>query len=411
MTLTVNPLPQANAGPNQEICIGESVVLQGSGGTVYQWSPATFLDDATAQLPISTAVGTITYTLTVTDNNQCVNTDQTTVTVNLLPDVDAGQDSLICANSTIVLQATGADSYLWSPLVGLSDPQSANPEASPLSETTYFVTGTDVNGCVNADSVNITIFGVAANSGDYIICFGDSVQANALGGVTYSYSWSPMDGVSEPASSNPVLSPEITTNYTISVTSAFGCVAETEVNVEVLTLPIAGFAAEFQPSCDGIYADFQNNSQNAESYFWAFGDGTTSSDMQPIHTYEVGPGNVITLVAYNNDSLCVDSLIMDYSDQSFTNDSIRVEYANIFTPNNDGINDCFKPEVECRFSECYEFKVYNRWGALLFEAVAGQNHCWDGRTKGGIVVPEGTYYYISVVRGMDHAGYVTVVYQ
>ena len=83
MTLTVNPLPQANAGPNQEICIGESVVLQGSGGTVYQWSPATFLDDATAQLPISTAVGTITYTLTVTDNNQCVNTDQTTVTVNL----------------------------------------------------------------------------------------------------------------------------------------------------------------------------------------------------------------------------------------------------------------------------------------------------------------------------------------
>ena len=411
MTLTVNPLPQANAGPNQEICIGESVVLQGSGGTVYQWSPATFLDDATAQLPISTAVETITYTLTVTDNNQCVNTDQTTVTVNLLPDVDAGQDSLICANSTIVLQATGADSYLWSPLVGLSDPQSANPEASPLSETTYFVTGTDVNGCVNADSVNITIFGVAANSGDYIICFGDSVQANALGGVTYSYSWSPMDGVSEPASSNPVLSPEITTNYTISVTSAFGCVAETEVNVEVLTLPIAGFAAEFQPSCDGIYADFQNNSQNAESYFWAFGDGTTSSDMQPIHTYEVGPGNVITLVAYNNDSLCVDSLIMDYSDQSFTNDSIRVEYANIFTPNNDGINDCFKPEVEGRFSECYEFKVYNRWGALLFEAVAGQNHCWDGRTKGGIVVPEGTYYYISVVRGMDHAGYVTVVYQ
>ena len=340
-----------------------------------------------------------------------MNTDQTTVTVNLLPDVDAGQDSLICANSTIVLQATGADSYLWSPLVGLSDPQSANPEASPLSETTYFVTGTDVNGCVNADSVNITIFGVAANSGDYIICFGDSVQANALGGVTYSYSWSPMDGVSEPASSNPVLSPEITTNYTISVTSAFGCVAETEVNVEVLTLPIAGFAAEFQPSCDGIYADFQNNSQNAESYFWAFGDGTTSSDMQPIHTYEVGPGNVITLVAYNNDSLCVDSLIMDYSDQSFTNDSIRVEYANIFTPNNDGINDCFKPEVEGRFSECYEFKVYNRWGALLFEAVAGQNHCWDGRTKGGIVVPEGTYYYISVVRGMDHAGYVTVVYQ
>jgi gliding motility-associated-like protein len=409
MTLTVNPLPLANAGPDHEICIGESVVLQGSGGTIYQWNPATYLDDATAQLPVSTAEATTTYTLTVTNNNQCVNTNEVTVTVNPLPTVDAGQDSMICENGILVLQATGADSYIWTPLVGLSDPQSANPEASPIQETTYFVTGTDVNGCVNVDSVNIIIFGVVDNSGDYIICLNDSVQANIFGGFTYS--WSPTDNVSNPTSSNPNLTPEVSTNYTILVTSAFGCLAETEVNVEVLTLPIVGFTADFEPSCDGIYADFQNNSQNGEAYFWQFGDGTTSSDVEPTHTYAVGSGNVITLVAYNNDSLCIDSLVMDYSDQSFTNDSIQVEYANIFTPNNDGINDCFKPEVEGRFSECYEFKVFNRWGELLFEAVAGQNHCWDGRTKGGIMVPEGTYYYISVVRGIDRSGYVTVIYQ
>jgi gliding motility-associated-like protein len=407
--LTVNPLPLANAGPDHEICIGESVVLQGSGGTIYQWNPATYLDDATAQLPVSTAEATTTYTLTVTNNNQCVNTNEVTVTVNPLPTVDAGQDSMICENGILVLQATGADSYIWTPLVGLSDPQSANPEASPIQETTYFVTGTDVNGCVNVDSVNIIIFGVVDNSGDYIICLNDSVQANIFGGFTYS--WSPTDNVSNPTSSNPNLTPEVSTNYTILVTSAFGCLAETEVNVEVLTLPIVGFTADFEPSCDGIYADFQNNSQNGEAYFWQFGDGTTSSDVEPTHTYAVGSGNVITLVAYNNDSLCIDSLVMDYSDQSFTNDSIQVEYANIFTPNNDGINDCFKPEVEGRFSECYEFKVFNRWGELLFEAVAGQNHCWDGRTKGGIMVPEGTYYYISVVRGIDRSGYVTVIYQ
>ncbi len=409
MTLTVNPLPQANAGPDHLVCAGVSVVLEGSGGTSYVWSPSTYLDNANAQLPIATAETTTTYTVTVTDNNQCSNTDQVTVTVNPLPIVDAGLDSLICPNASLILHATGANTYLWSPLVGLSDPQSANPAASPLQETTYIVTGTDANGCVNSDSVNISIFGVAANSGDYVLCLNDSVQALVSGGATYS--WSPTDGVSNPSSATPYLSPETTTNYLVSVTSTFGCLAETEVTVQVLILPIAGFVATFDASCDGIFASFDNLSANAQTYSWSFGDGTTSNENEPTHTYEVGPGNVITLVAYNNDSLCVDSLTIDYSNQWFGNDSIEIEYANIFTPNYDGVNDCFKPEFDGRFSDCYELKVFNRWGALLFESVAGQNHCWDGRTKGGLLVPEGTYYYISIVRGMDHAGYVTVVYK
>ncbi|MCF8277668.1 MAG: gliding motility-associated C-terminal domain-containing protein [Flavobacteriales bacterium] len=409
MTLTVNPLPQANAGPDHAICIGESVVLQGSGGTVYQWFPTTYLDDPTAQLPISTAEATTTYTLTVIDNNACVNTDQTTVTVNPLPIVDAGQDSMICANATIVLQASGANTYLWSPLVGLSDPQSASPSASPTNGTTYYVTGTDVNGCSNMDSVSIMIFGVAANSGDYVICLNDSVQATVLGGS--SYVWTPTLGVSDSTSNAPYLSPETSTNYIISVTSAFGCLAETEVNVQVLSLPIAGFTAAFEPSCDGIFASFNNTSENTQTYSWNFGDGTFSSSMEPTHIYAVGSGNVVTLVAYNNDSLCVDSMTIDYSGQWFGNDSVTIDYSNVFTPNFDGINDCFKPDFDGRFSECYELKVYNRWGELLFESVAGQNHCWDGRTKGGNMVPEGTYYYISVIHGMDHAGYVTVIYQ
>ncbi|MGB1316966.1 MAG: PKD domain-containing protein, partial [Flavobacteriales bacterium] len=409
VTIVVNPLPQASAGPDFEICIGESVVLQGSGGVTYSWEPATFLDDANAQLPTSSAETTITYTLTVTDANSCTDTDSAEVVVNSLPTVDAGPDSTICANSSLMLEATGADTYVWSPIIGLSDPQSATPMASPTVETVYSVLGTDVNGCTDSDSVVISIFGVSASSGNEVICLNDSVQANVIGGQTYS--WSPTDGVSNPSISNPYLSPEQSTLYTIDVTSAFGCLAQTEVFVEVLSLPVAAFAASFDPSCDGIYARFNNSSENAQVYHWNFGDGASSEDINPTHTYEVGPGNVVTLVAYNNDSLCVDSLVIDYSGQWFGNDSIAIEYANIFTPNFDGINDCFKPEVEGVFSECYELVVYNRWGELIFESVAGQAHCWDGRTKGGRMVPEGTYYYISDVRGMDHAGFVTVVYQ
>jgi len=407
MTLTVNPLPQASAGPDHEICVGESVVLQGSGGTVYQWSPAIDLDDPNTQLPISTPSNSITYTLTVTDNNQCENTDQTTVTVNPLPIVDAGLDSMICANQTIILQATGADSYLWSPLVGLSDPQSANPSASPLNETIYYVTGTDVNGCVSSDSVSITIFSIFAGP-DSIVCLNDSVLAFVSDGATFS--WTPIEGVSDPTSASPYLNPDVSTLFTVTATSAFGCEATADVNIGILTLPISSFTAAFEPTCDGIYAGFENNSENSEAYYWSFGDGGASSEFEPTHTFAPGQGSFITLITYNNDSLCVDTIVVDYSGQWFGNDTIDIKYATVFTPNFDGINDCFKPGFDGRFSDCYDLQVFNRWGALIFESTGGQGHCWDGRTKAGKRCDEGTYYYMVSLSGYEKHGYVTLIY-
>lgn len=407
MTLTVHPLPIASAGPDFEVCVGESVTLQGSGGVGYVWSPATYLSNPNMQLPISTPDQTITYTVTVTDNNSCVNTDAVTVTVNPLPIIDAGLDSMICANSSLILQATGGATYQWTPLIGLSDPQSANPEAFPLSPITYYVTGTDANGCVGSDSVSITIFTIVAGP-DSVICLNDSVQAFVSGGATFD--WTPVAGVSDPSSGAPFLSPEVSTNYTVSVTSQFGCVATADLQIDILTLPISAFTAEFTPSCESIYAEFQNNSENSETFYWTFGDGGNSTEFEPNHSYPPGAGSVVTLIAYNNDGLCVDSLIIDYTGQWFGNDSIDIQYSNVFTPNFDGINDCFKPGFDGRFSECYDLKVFNRWGALIFESTGGQNHCWDGHTKGGKRCDEGTYYYITSLKGYEKHGYVTLIY-
>lgn len=407
MTLTVNPLPPADAGPSFEICEGESVVLQGSGGVGYVWTPGTYLDDPTSQLPVSTPEQTITYYLNVVDANLCANNDSVTVIVNELPFIEAGADSMICANSTIVLQASGGETYVWSPVVGLSDPQSATPSASPLNPIVYYVTGTDANGCVNTDSVSITIFAVTAWP-DSVICLNDSVQAFVSGGATYD--WTPASGVSDPTSGTPYLSPDASTTFTVTVTSEFGCEAQAEVDIDILTLPVAGFSVEFEPSCDGIFADFTNSSENSETFVWMLGDGTVTNEFEPTHTYPPGQGSVVTLIAYNNDSLCVDSVTLDYSGQWFGNDTIEIDYGNVFTPNFDNINDCFKPGFDGRFSECYNLKVYNRWGALLFESTGGQNHCWDGRTKAGKRCEEGTYYYIASLKGYEKHGYVTLVY-
>lgn len=405
--VTVNQLPPASAGPDLTICDGEEVVLQGSGGVQFSWDPTMFLDDPNAQLPISSSDWPVLqYTVTVTDDNGCVNQDSMVLFVNPLPVISAGQDSVICLDGNLTLNATGGTSYQWFPVDGLSDPNIANPVATPFNDQVYAVVGTDDNGCSNVDSVLISYFRISA-APDSIICNGDSVQAFVSGGV--SYSWSPVDGVSDPTSNSPFLSPNVSTSYIVTAQNAAGCEAEAEVAVDILTLPVASFQPEFEPSCDGIFADLNNLSQNGESYLWYFGDGDSSDVFAPDHIYPVGPGYVITLIAYNNEGLCTDTVVLDYTDQWFGNDTIDVNYTNAFTPNYDGINDCFRPGFDGHFSDCYALTVYNRWGGLLFESVAGQNHCWDGRNKAGDRVAQGTYYYIVNLNGIEQHGYVTLI--
>lgn len=82
-------------------------------------------------------------------------------------------------------------------------------------------------------------------------------------------------------------------------------------------------------------------------------------------------------------------------------DSVCIEYCpiyilpNTFTPNNDGHNDLFKP-FPYRFIDKIEFKVFNRWGNLVFET-ENPDILWDGKSKSGSIVSDGTYYYTCLV--------------
>jgi gliding motility-associated-like protein len=409
VTVTIRPLPPASAGPDLQVCVGDNVVLQGSGGVTFVWDPPTFLDDENAQLPISTPDTNLTYTYTVsvTDVYGCVDSDQMDLTVLALPNVNSGPDSIICLDNSYVLQPNGAINYTWFPVDGLSDPNIENPIATPLGDMEYFVIGTDINGCSNIDSLSINYFRASA-APDSIICNGDSVQAFVSAGAV-TFQWSPVDGVSDPVSSEPFLSPEVSTIYTVTATSAAGCAATAEVAIDILSLPVSSFSVDMQPSCDGIFADFDNRSTNGETYLWIFGDGETSDVFNPEHFYPPGAGAVITLISYNNEGLCIDTMVLDLTDQWFGNDTIDISHASVFTPNFDGLNDCFQPAFDGYFSDCYELTVFNRWGILQFESLAGQNHCWDGRNKSGEMATQGTYYYIVNINGMEHHGYVTLI--
>lgn len=405
ITVNVNPLPTANAGQDQTICAGDTAQLSAQGGNVFSWNPGGSLNDPSSASPFAFPNSTTTYEVEVTDQNGCKDIDSVTVDVNPPPPVVAWPDTLICKGDTAQLSVTGALTYTWSPLGGLIDPND-QPLASPTFSTTYYVEGEDDNGCKALDSVFVEVFRITAGP-DTSLCEGDSVQAFVTGGSTFS--WTPAIAVSDPSVSNPYLYTSESTQFNVSVISDEGCEDDAVVSVALLDPPNADFSASVQPSCEGIEIDLTNNSAGADQYFWDLGDGTTDSSLNVIHEYVAGNGPVISLYAYNNGGLCVDTFVLDLSDQLLGFDTLEVELGNVITPNYDGFNDCFQPYFDGAYSDCYELEVYNRWGVLLFRSAAGIRHCWDGRTKAGNPVETGTYYFIVKINDYDEAGYVTVL--
>ena len=172
VTITVNPSPVIDAGLDQTICVNDTVQLNASGGISYLWSPTDSLSASNISNPLAWPSDSTQYVVTGTDANNCSSNDTVNVFVNPLPAVDAGLSTAICLGDSAQLQATGADTYLWSPAGSLNNPAISNPLASPAVTTTYLVTASDTNTCVNVDSVVVSINSLptATVSNDTTIC-------------------------------------------------------------------------------------------------------------------------------------------------------------------------------------------------------------------------------------------------
>ncbi|MEA1897285.1 MAG: gliding motility-associated C-terminal domain-containing protein, partial [Bacteroidota bacterium] len=148
----------ADAGSNEGICPGEGIMLQGSGGTGYQWVPGSGLSDPMIANPIATPSETTTYYLTVSQG-VCNDLDSVIISVFTVPPIDAGRDTTIFKGTTFTLQATpGFNTYLWSPLNGLiSSPTEASVVTMPENSILYKIVGTTLDGCESSDSIFISV--------------------------------------------------------------------------------------------------------------------------------------------------------------------------------------------------------------------------------------------------------------
>jgi hypothetical protein len=250
VTVTVNAFLVFNPGEDVTVCEGISVSLNASGAETYTWENG--VNNGTSFIPTTTGY----LTVVGVDGFQCQGTDSILITVLPSPVVFAGEDVAICLGESIVLNASGADTYGW------ENGESNGDDYSPTTTGYYTVTGYDLQGCEAQDSILVTVNPLpTVNAGEAIsVCDGGSVTLNATGAPTLTWVENIQNGVA--------FVPSSTTYYTVEGIDANNCSNLDSVLVTVLALPTANAGAN-STICVGQSAIL--NASGGDSYTWSNG--------------------------------------------------------------------------------------------------------------------------------------------
>jgi hypothetical protein len=327
------------------LCKGEpttiSVTAYNGDETNYSYSwtsnPAGFTSN-NASFTVTPNV-TTTYTVIVTDGIS-TQTDDVTITVNEPPITEAGDDIAIYNGETATLNGSvtgnsNSYSYLWSPAEYLDDPTIPNPTTIPLSSSVVFtLTGTDIEtGCQSTDFMTVIITGDPLSISEVtatpnVMCLGESATLLVIatgGSETYTYSW-----ISEPSgftsdSQSPIVTPETTTTYIVTVSDGENSVSGS-VTVTVNELPIteAGDDIEIYPTLSVTLDGSVTGNSDSYSYLWSPAEYLNDPTIPNPTTVKMYETTVFTLVGTDIATGCQTS---DYMTVIVSGDSLSIEVA------------------------------------------------------------------------------------
>ncbi len=207
-----------------------TVYYRTNGGLRYVWSNG----DSTAATTFAPTQSQ-DYHIHVTDNSGCSSEDSVYVTVDTLPRVYAGPDTIICPYGSYVMPATASPSasLSWQPVDGLNKPDSVNPVLNINQSSIYVLTATNPDGCKSADSVLIEVHPLSVNAGpDTSLCVEETYVMQGTAS-TDSFEWFPATGLSSATILTPVFNYDQTTQYYLQVSDTNGCVLIDTVVISV----------------------------------------------------------------------------------------------------------------------------------------------------------------------------------
>ena len=267
-TVVVNPLPLVTSSQGNNICVNGSILLMASGALNYQWSPSTSLSSSSGNSVTANPISTTTYTVTGTDINGCTAISTSIVNVNPIPSLVCSPDDSICFGGSITLSATGAISYSWSPSTGLSATSGSSVIATPSSNITYTVTGTNGTNCSASTSTFVKVNPIPivnAVPSSSAICLSSSAIITASG--AQNYSWSPSTGLSASTGNSVTANPASTITYTVTGTDVNGCSASSQASLIVNPPPVISIASTNPVICLG--GNSVLNASGAMNYTWS----------------------------------------------------------------------------------------------------------------------------------------------
>jgi subtilisin-like proprotein convertase family protein len=378
VTLFVQPLPTIFGDT-----VACDMVLQVSGTTAYNggvWSTTspelTVSPSLTTMNPLITASAPGMYTVSFTDN-ACNQTVSSQVLVPPYPMIF--DDTLLC---DLTFQVAGTQAYstggVWSassPLVSFGPSNTAlNPLITSASSGNYIITFTD-NICQNTVSSNLTQIIPPSIFEEGVGCYYQYQVANTVsfdGGV-----WNTSDTVinfSNWSADNPIIYTEVPGSYTVSYTDNQ---CDVTVTAEVYFPPLAYTQVLDTIICQGSsYTIYAQQNVTVTNFVWNTGATGPSITVDTPGDYIVSASNICHT---HVDTATIGVKVCD------------IDAPNIIVLSSLAGNNAFFIQYE-GVSQ-FECSILNRWGNTIYN-YSDPSGKWDGRTNGGDLVAEGTYFYI-----------------
>ena len=366
-----------NTTPTACGSITGSATIIASGGTgnlTFSWS------NGGATTSTINNIGAGIHSVTITDSLGCTKTVSGTVGITgSLTATTTAQTNVSCyggnnGNATAsVSGGVGTLTYLWTGGGGSA------ATANNLAAGTYTVTITDGSGCSGTKVITIT----QPDSISAIInttptaCGTNNGSANVIahGGTgNLTYLWS-----NGGATTSTITNLGAGT-YSAAVTDSAGCTKTVSGMVAITAAPIANAGPDVTIKSDSTT---HLSASGGGTYSWTPPTGLSCTNCQKPYASPVVTTTYYLTVIDSNGCSSVDTVIVTVVPFFII--------PNVFSPNNDGVNDLF--EIRADGYKDYHVEIYNRWGQKLFETTDSKVY-WDGLIMGGAKASDGIYYYI-----------------